>query len=95
MLDSCIGLLRLFPLAAEMESIAKDTERVAMLTKRMMDPQLAEPPMTGTPMREPPMMELERASAKRRRRTQYTPLPGIMENAVYLAPSAWSPTRRA
>ena len=37
----------------------------------------------------------DRASAKRRRRTRYTPLPGIMENAVCLAPSAWPPTRRA
>ena len=44
---------------------------------------------------EPPMMELDWASAKRRRRTRYTPLPGIMENAVYLTPSVWPPTRRA
>ena len=43
-------------------------------------------------MVEPPMVESDRASAKRRRRTRYTPLPGIMENAVYLAPSARPPT---
>ena len=36
-----------------------------------------------------------RTSAKRRRRTRYTPLPGILENAVYQAPSAWPPVRRA
>ena len=41
---------------------------MATLTKRMM---------------EPPLTESERASEKRRRRTRYTPLPGIMENAVY------------
>ena len=50
---------------------------------------MMEPPMIE------PMMEPERASAKRRRRTRYTPLPGMMENAVNLAPSAWPPTRRA
>ena len=86
--DSCIGLLCL--LAAQMESIEKETERVAMLTKRILEPPLMEPPMM-----EPPMMQSARASAKCRRRTRYTPLPGILENAVYLAPSAWPPTRRA
>ena len=82
MLDSCIVLLS--PLAALTESIEKETERVAMLTKRMLEPRMMEPRMM-----EPPMMEPERASAKRRRRTRYTPLLGIMENAVHLAPSAW------
>ena len=56
MLDSCEPLS---PLAAQMESIEKETERVAMLTERML---------------EPPMMEPERASATRRRRTRYTSL---------------------
>ena len=46
-------------------------------------------------MPEPPVVESDRTFAKRRRRTRYTPLPGIMENAVYLAPSAWPPSRRA
>ena len=32
-------------------------------------------------------------SAKRRRRTRYTPLPGIMEHAVYVAPSDWPQIR--
>ena len=70
----------LTPMTAQIESIEKETERGAMLTMRMM---------------EPPMVESGRASAKRRRRTRYTPLPEIMENAVCLAPSAWPPTRRA
>ena len=73
------------PLAAQMETIEKETERVAMLTKRMLEP----------PMVEPPLVDSDRASAKRRRQTRYTPLPGIMENAVYLAPTAWPPMRRA
>ena len=82
MLDSCIELLS--SSASQMESIEKATERAYMLTKRMME----------TPLPEPPMVEPDRTSAKRRRRTRYTPLPGIMENAVYLAPSPWPPTRR-
>ena len=69
MLDVCIQLLSL--LTAQVESIEKKT------AKRMLEPPLMEPPMM-----EPPMMDPERASAKRRRRTRYTPLPGIMENAV-------------
>ena len=46
---------------------------------------------------EPPMLEPSSAtsSAKRRRRTRFSPLPGIMEHAVYLAPSAWPPVRHA
>ena len=60
MLDSCIQLLS--PLVAHVESIEKETEGVAMLTKRMLEPPLMEPPLI-----EPPMMESERASAKRRR----------------------------
>jgi len=89
MFDSCIELLT--PLTAQIENIERETERVAMLTKRMMEPPLPEPPM----MTEPTLLESERASSKRCRRTRYTPLPGIMENAVFLAPSAWHPTRRA
>ena len=82
-------------LAAEMENIEKETDRVAMLTKRMLEPPLMETPLPEPPMVEPPLVVSDRASAKRRRRTRYTPLLGIMENAVYLAPSAWPPTRRA
>ena len=84
MLDSCLE--QLTPLAA----MSAETERIEMLTKRMMETPLPEPPMV-----ESPMVESDRTSAKRCRRTRYTPLPGIMENAVYLAPSAWPPTRRA
>ena len=87
MLDSCLE--QLTPFAIEIESIEKETERVAMLTKRMLEPPLPEPPLPEPPMVEPPMLEPDRTSGKRRRRTRYTPLPGIMENAVYLAPSAW------
>ena len=82
MLDSCMELLT--PVTAQTDSIEKETERAAMLTKRMPEP----------PLPEPPMVEPDRTSAKRRRRTRYTPLPGIMENAVCLAPSARPPTRR-
>ena len=87
MLDSYKGTFS--PLAAQMESIEKKTEKVAMLTQTDVGA------LMEAPMMEPPMMESERASAKRRRRTRYTPLPGIMESAVFLAPSAWRPTRRA
>ena len=69
MLDSCTTLLTL--VTAQIENIEKETERVAMLTKRMMELPLPEPPM----MTEPTLMESERASSKRRRRTRYTPLP--------------------
>ena len=58
-----------------------------MLTKRMMETPLPEPPMVENPLPEPPMMEPDRTSAKRRRRARYTPLPGIMEHAVLLAPN--------
>ena len=78
-----------------LQNIEEATERAAMLTKRMLEPPLMEPPMMEPPLLELPMMEPDRASAKRRRRTRYTPLPGILENAVYLVPSAWPPTRRA
>ena len=77
------------------KNIEKATERAAMLTQRMLETPLPEPPLPEPLMVEPPMVESDRASAKRRRRTRYTPLPGIMENAVYLAPSAWPPSRRA
>ena len=83
--DSCLE--QLTPLAA----VGEEAERIEMLTKRMM-----ETPSPAPPLVEPPLVEsADRTSAKRRRRTRYTPLPGIMENAVYLAPSAWPPTRRA
>ena len=78
-----------------LKNMEKDVERVAMLTKRMMERPLPEPPMVEPPLPEPPMMEPDRTPAKRRRRTRYTPLPGIMEHAGYLASSAWPPTRHA
>ena len=61
-----------------------------MLTRRMMETPLLEPRMV-----ESPLVEADRASAKRRRRTRYPPLPRIMENAVYLAPHAWPPIQHA
>merc|ERR1719434_151645 len=77
MLDSCIALLT--PMTAQIENIEKETERVVMLTKRMLEPPLPEPPMMEPPMMmEPTLVESERGSSKRRRRTRYTPLPGIM-----------------
>jgi len=82
MLDPCIE--QLTPLAALGESIEKETEKIGMITKRMME----------TPSPALPLVE-HRTSAKRRRRTRYTPLPGIMEHAVYQAPSAWLPERHA
>ena len=97
MLDSCLEQLTpahsLF--AIQRESIKKETERVALLTKRMLETPLPEPSLPEPPMVEPPVVEPDRTSAKRRRRTRYTPLPVIMENAVYLAPSAWPPVRHA
>ena len=85
MLESCLE--QLTPLAAKDEV----TERIEVLTKRMMETPLPAPPLV-----EPPLVEsADRTSAKRRRRTRYTPLPGIMEHAVYQAPSAWTPVRRA
>ena len=57
---------------------------------------MLETPFPVPPLVEPPLVEsADRTSAKRRRRTWYTPLPGIIENAVYLAPSAWPLARRA
>ena len=48
-----------------------------------------ETPLPVPPLVEPPSVEsTDRTSAKRRRRTRYTPLPGIMENGVCLAPVA-------
>ena len=76
-------------------NMEKEVERAAMLTKRMIQTPLPEPPMVEPPLPEPPMMEPDRTSAKRRRRTRYTPLPVIMEHAVYLAPNAWQPIRHA
>ena len=93
MLDSCFQ--QLTPFATQIESTEKETERVALRTKRMLETPLPEPLLPEPPMVEPPMVEPDRTSAKRRRRTRYTPLPGIMENAVYLAPSALPPVRHA
>jgi len=93
MLDS--GIEQLTPLAAQVESIEKATERASMLTKRLTETSLPEPPMVVPPLMEHPVVELDRTYTKRRRRTRFTPLPGIMEHAVYLAPNAWPPIRHA
>ena len=74
-------------------NMEKEVERAAMLTKRMMETPLPQPPMVEPPLPEPPVVEPDRTLAKRRRRRRYTPLPRIMENAVYLAPNAWPPIR--
>ena len=76
-------------------NIDKEVERAAMLTRRMMDTPLPQPPMLEPPLPVPPMMEPVHPSAKRRRRTRYTTLQGIMEHAVYLAPNAWPTIRHA
>ena len=65
-----------------------ELEKIETLTKRLLEPPLPEPPIVES---ESPGL----TSAKRRRRTRYTPLPGIMEHAVYLAPSAWPLIRHA
>ena len=71
MLDSCLEQLTL--LAAMGERNETETERIEMLTKRMM-----ETPSPAPPLVEPPLAaSADRTSAKRRRRTRYTPLPGI------------------
>ena len=75
MLDSCIEVVTL--VMAQIESIEKESEEVAMLTKLVMETPLPEPPM----MMEPTLMESERASLKRRRRKCSVP-----------GPSAWLPT---
>ena len=68
------------------ERIEKETERIEMISMRMM-----ETPSPAPPLAEPPLVEsADRASAKRRRRTRHTPLPGILERAVFQAPNAWS-----
>ena len=66
-------------------SLNEELERIETITKRLLEP----------PLPTPPMVEPDHTSAKRRRRTRYTPLPEILENAVYLAPSAWPPLRHA
>ena len=85
---------RLDALASMLDSCREqltELERIETLTKRLLE----------TPLPEPPIVEPSLAtssgltSVKLRRRTQYTPLPGIMEHAVYLAPSAWPPIRHA
>ena len=58
----------------QMESIEKATERASMLTKRLMETPVPEPPLLEPPIVEP--------SAKRRRRTRFSPLLGIVELAV-------------
>ena len=60
MLGSCLE--QLTPLA----DMGEETERIEMLSKRLL-----EPPLPG-----PPMVELDRTSAKCRRRKWHTPLPG-------------------
>ena len=35
------------------------------------------------------------APSKRRRRTQFAPLPGALQDTVFLAPDAWPPIRHA
>ena len=83
--DSCIELLT--PVTAHIDSIEKETERAAMLTKRMMETPLPEHPT----MTEPTMMESERASSKRRRRTRYTPLLQVRRAPLRDAPDlAWT-----
>ena len=89
MLDSCLE--QLTPLAAVGERIEKETEGIELLTKRMLEPPLPVPPLAETPLNQTAV----RTSAKRRRRTRYTPLPRILEHAVYQAPSAWPPVRHA
>ena len=95
MLDSCIELLT--PVTAQIDSIEKETEKAAMLTKRMMETPLPEPPFPEPLLPQPPMVEPSSttSSVKRRRRTRFSPLAGIVELAVYLAPSAWSPIQHA
>ena len=74
-----------------LKNMNKEVERAAMLTKRLMEPPLPEPPIVEPSLAESPGL----TSAKRRRRTQFSQLPGIMEHAVYLAPSSWPPVRHA
>ena len=75
--DELANMLELLtPMTAQIESIEKVTERVSMLTKRMMETPLSEPPTVEPPLPEPPMVEPDRTSAKRRRRTRNTPLTG-------------------
>ena len=66
-----------------------------MLSKLMLETPFPELPLPEPPMVEPPVVVPDRTSAKRRRRIRYTLLPGVMENAVYLAPSAWPLVRHA
>ena len=68
MLDSCFEQLTL------LAAMGEETERIEMLTKRMM-----ETPSPAPPLVDPPLVEsADRTSAKRRRRTRYTSLSGIM-----------------
>ena len=68
-----------------------ELDEIETLTKRELEPPLPEPPIVEPSLAESPGL----TSTKRRRQTRYTPLPGIMEHAVYLAPSAWPPIRHA
>ena len=59
----------------------KRLKGLSMLTNRMMEtplpePPMVEPPMVEPPLPEPPLVEPDRTSAKRRRRTWYTPVAG-------------------
>ena len=68
-----------------------ELETIETLTKQLLEPPLPEPPIVEPSLAESPGL----TSAKGRRRTRYTPLLGILEHAVYLAPSAWPPIRHA
>ena len=61
------------------ERIERRTEEIAMLTKRYVE-ELPQPTLTSP-------TNSEEAPSKRRRRTQYAPLPGALQDAVRLTPS--------
>ena len=76
-----------FPLASQMESIEKETEKIALLAKRCAEG-LLQPSLTSP-------TDSEQVPWKRHRRTLCTTMLGIMDNPTYLAPSAWLHTRHA
>ena len=69
------------------ERIEKRTEEVAMLAKCCAERPL--PPCLTSPT------DSKQVPSKRRRRTQYAPFPGALQDAVFLAPDAWPPVRHA
>jgi|ERR1712126_448323 len=83
MLDSCLE--QLTPFATQTEGIEKETGRVAMLSKLMLETPFPELPLPEPPMVEPPVVEPDRTSAKRRRRIRYTLLLG-MRGRLYVTP---------